>query len=382
LSFKKDVMMIEEGVELQKEEHAIERIDRQRRLFSSFKTDGLSHYLERERKSVVTDRLVTLNGWSNTYHNTYSQMPLQLFHLLVPNQIEAITRSGGYWLQIAGVGIAINPGLGFLERMHKASYHVWDIDHIIVTDGEKASASELEKIYSFNREINGLLQQWELEPHIISYHLHPKAYEQYAVRLRPTSRQEISTVHCLETFSLLPETVELSENVSLDFCTSTPSRSSSLMIRIRRHTEGQELNRIGFLTNSPSHDSQVDFFEDCQTLILGIGKTSFEEESHSLGYEGVIKLIDRENGPKSVILAEQDFSEGDTRLEVLHYIYEQLSTEYPSLLPAEEGMTLHLDTLQVTTPSLQTPTPVSAIKIIRSQGPFSNLSFLDGYGIL
>jgi hypothetical protein len=375
-------MMIEEGVELQKEQHAIERIDRQRRLFSSFKTNGLSHYLERERKSIVTDRLVTLNGWSNTYHNTYSQMPLQLFHLLLPNQVEAITRSGGYWLQIAGTGIAINPGLGFLERMHKAGYHIWDIDHIIVTDGEIASSSEIEKVYSFNKEINSLLQQWELDAHIISYHLHPKAYEQYAARLRPTSRKEISTVHCLETFSLSPETIELSEHVSLDFCTATPLSSSSLMIRIRRHTEGQELNRIGFLTNSATHTSQADFFENCQTLILGIGKSSFEEAGKSLGYEGVINLIDKENAPKTVILAEQDFSEGDTRLEVLHYIYEQLSTEYPSLLPSEEGLTIHLDTLQVTTPSLQTPTPINAIKIIRSQGPFSNLSFLDGYGIL
>jgi len=374
--------MIEEGVELQKEQHAIERIDRQRRLFSTFKTDGLSNYLEREKKSVATDRIVTLNGWSNTYHNTYSHMPLQLLHLLLPNQTETISRSGGYWLQIGGVGVAVNPGTGFLERMHKAGYHVWDIDHIIVTDGEMASSSEIEKIYSFNKEINSLLQQWELDSHIISYYLHPTAYEQYATRLRPTIRKEVSTVHCLETFSQSPETVDLNEFVSFDFCAATPSPSSSLMLRIRRHKENQELNRIGFLTNSPSHESQVDFFTNCQTLILGIGKASFDDPGQSLGYLGVIQLIDREIPPRTVILSEQDFSEGDTRLEALHYIHEQTSTNPSSLLPAEEGLTLHLDTLQVTTPSLQTPTPVHAIKIIRSKGPFSRLTFLDEYGIL
>ena len=382
---------------------SIEAINRQRRQFSATKTAHLSAYLERQRTAVATPRLVVLNGWADRCHQTASdQIPSQLLHHLIKENNASLVRCGGYWVQLGGVGVVINPGRWFLERFHAAGLHIWDIDHVIVTDEKSTSYSDLERLWTFNKEINTLLKEWKLEPHVISYWLHATAFEQNAHIIRPVFRQEQATVHRLGTFHDMSafETVELKDTLSFDYSSTSPTTyaSSPLMIRLRatqpqnRPSEaGPEApmpnDTVGFLSQAPWAEDQNAFLSSCQTLILGIGETSFEEitgQSHpttSLGTAGITNILDNTT-TRLAIISELGMSEGDIRIESLQYLRDELKQPSTVILPAEEGMTIDLETLHMTARGLDTPTPVRSIRAVRSAGPFSHLTFLDELSIL
>jgi hypothetical protein len=293
-------------------------------------------------------------------------------------------------VQLGGLGIVINPGRWFLERFHKAGLHIWDIDHVIITDGKETASFDLERLWTFNREINSLLKEWQLSPHVISYWLHPSAFERRAPAMRPLFRQERSTVHRLETFHDISafETIELNEKIAFDYSSTAPTSGllSPLMIRLRPLQENNR-SSLGFLSQAPWHEAQNAFLSNCQTVVLGIGETSFEEiaslspNTASLGYSGVVKLLENDTS-RLAIIAEQGFSEGDIRIESLKRLREELRLTTTIIIPAEEGATIYLDSLHMTAPGLDTPTPIHSIKTMRSEGSFSRLAFLDEASVL
>jgi hypothetical protein len=369
---------------------SVEAINRQRRHFSAMRTANLSRYLERERSPCATPRLVVLNGWSDTSRPSPSD-PLhpQLLHHLLKENNESIVRCGGYWVQLGGLGIVINPGRWFLERFHRAGLHIWDIDHVIITDGNETASFDLERLWTFNREINSLLKEWQLSPHVISYWLHPSAFERCAPAMRPLFRQERATVHRLETFHDISafETIELNDKIAFDYSSTAPASDilSPLMIRLRPVQENSHAS-LGFLSQAPWQEAQNAFLSSCQTVILGIGETSFEEiaslspNTTSLGYSGVVKILDNET-TRLAIIAEQGFSEGDIRIESLKRLREELCLP-TTVIPAEEGATIYLESLHMTAHGLDTPTPIHSVKTMRSEGSFSRLTFLDEASVL
>jgi hypothetical protein len=387
---------------------SIEAMNRQRRQFSAMKTAHLSTYLERQRTKATSPRLVVLNGWSDRCQpSSVDQIPPQLLHHLLKENNESLVRCGGYWVHLGGVGIVINPGRWFLERFHAAGLHIWDIDHVIVTDGRSTAYSDLERIWTFNKEINTLLKEWQLEPHVISYWLHATAFEQNAHIVRPLFRQEMATVHRLGTFHDISafETVELHDHLSFDYSSTQPTTyaPSPLMVRFRT-TQDEEpspaqaqvfppteqqpnSSTVGFLSQAPWAEAQNAFLSCCQTLILGVGETSFEEitsqsrPASSLGTAGIINILDNPT-TRLAIIAEQGLSEGDIRIESLKYLREELKGPSTTILPAEEGMTIDLQTLHMTARGLDTPTPVQSIRAVRSAGQFSQLTFFDELSIL
>ena len=372
---------------------SIEAINRQRRQFSSMKTTHLSAYLERQRTTASSPQLVVLNGWSDRCRQpSADQIPPQLLHHLLKENSESLVRCGGYWVRLGGVGIVINPGRWFLERFHAAGLHVWDIDHVIITDGKSSAYSDLERLWTFNKEINTMLKEWQLEPHVISYWLHAAAFEQTAHVIRPIFRQEQSTVHRLGTFHDISafETAVLKENLILEYSASSPTAysASPLMIRIRMTQPATPAaSTVGFLSQAPWAEAQNAFLSGCQTLILGIGETSFEEitgqscPAASLGTAGIMSILDNQS-TRLAIISEQGLSEGDVRIESLKFLREKLNLPSTVILPAEEGMTIDLETLHMTARGLETPTPVRSIRAVRSSGPFSQLTFLDELSIL
>lgn len=356
-----------------------EALNRQRRTFSSMRTSNLSTYLERQKQKCVTPALVTLHGWGDVLSNKEHSSILLPYHLLHNNH-DTITRSGGYWLRLGGLGIAINPGKDFLERFHTAGFHIWDIDHVIVTDGNESTSLDVDRIWTFNKKINTLLKEWNLTPHVISYWLHPRSFERYAPLMRPSCREEMACIQRLDTFpDISPfETVDISPKVSLDFCTT----HHQIMLRIRSN---EEQVSCGCLFQAPFEAFQKEFLSECSVLLLGMGTTSFEEISSlepnntALGYAGVFNIT-KAASARLAIISEQGFSDGDIRIEAL----KQLRKEVPALtiLPAEIGATYYLDTLSMIGPGLETATPVDAVRSMRSHGPFSRLTFLDEGSIL
>jgi len=342
---------------------SIEAINRQRRQFSAMKTAHLSAYLERERTLVASPRLVVLNGWSDRCQpSSADQIPHNSSTIYSKKTMSRSCDAGA-----TGCNSVVSASLSIraagLERFHAAGLHIWDIDHVIVTDGRGAAYSDLERIWTFNKEINSLLKEWQLEPHVISYWLHATAFEQNAHIIRPLFRQEKAAVHRLGTFHDISafETVEINDHLAFDYSSTSPTTyaPSPLMVRfrpvlaqtqptprpiqesiahmararwMRRNSKIPASNSfgytLGFLSQAPWAEAQNAFFSGCQTLILGIGETTFEEitsqsrPTASLGTTGIINILDNP-ATRLAIISEQGLSEGDIRIESLKYLREE-----------------------------------------------------------
>lgn len=368
----------------------IEAIDRKRRLFSRMKTDLFSNYLEKKRTSDHAPRLLVLNGWGDLSSSFIVRQPTSELATSAIAQLmtakDMALRTGGYFIQLGGKGIVINPGKDFIDRFHRAGYHLWDIDHVIVTDKDAQSFSDIETLWRLNKEVNSLLFEWKLEPHVIRYWLHPTTFDALSFLLRPIFRQEKGCVSRLETFldSNPIETTELGNELTLSFMRSASDPASPLLIRIET-TVGTPLS-IGCLFHVPYNDSIGSFFHTATHVIVGAGNILFEEVAKmepnikSLGYHGMHELIRQLPVDTVVLVGEMGMLEGDTRLEIIKQLQLDLkkkSGKTYAILPAEEGLTVHLMEKTIVAPGLEEPTPIEGLRVVRSSGLLSRLTFID-----
>lgn len=368
----------------------IEAIDRKRRLFSRMKTALFSSYLEKKRTEEKISRLLVLNGWGDLSNalivrDPNSQLATSSIGYLMTAK-DMPLRTGGYFLQVDGKGIAINPGKDFIERFHRAGYHIWDIDHVIVTDKDPKAFSDIETLWRLNKEVNSLLFEWKLEPHVIRYWLHPTAFDTLSFLLRPIFRQEKGCVNRLETFqdNTSLEMTELSHQMNLWFMRSMSDPSSSLLIRIES-AHSTPLS-IGFLFHTLYNENIASFFHSATHLVIGAGNILFEEVAkmepnpNSLGYFGALELIRQLPKETVIVISEMGMLEGDTRLEILKQLeldLEKKSKTSYAILPAEEGLTLHLHERTIVAPGLEEITPIQGLRVVRSSGLFSRLTYID-----
>ncbi|KAM9977961.1 hypothetical protein ACTFIY_004558 [Dictyostelium cf. discoideum] len=192
---------------------------------------------------------------------------------------ESIEKSGGFWISLGENGVVVNPGDHFLERFHKEELHIWDINHIIITEGNENASSELLTIWEFNKEINHMLSAWGMEPHIIHYWLHPDAFDRYGASIRPIYRQEQNSIHRLDLFqnSDSHETVTLSTELQLLYMANQQKRA-----------------RMPF---TPWDALFTPLLQDAQIVVIGVGEIDFESittlsyKEKTLGYAGALDLI-------------------------------------------------------------------------------------------
>ena len=411
----------------------IDAIDHQRRLFSGLRTDLFAQYLERDRKSPHhSPKLVAMNGWGDSLRlitpgSAKPKLSKQAIQKLFRGD-DSIERWGGYWTFLGGKGIAINPGNHFLQRFHESELHIWDIDHVIITDGNRASSVDLERLWTLNKEINALLRDWGLEPHVIHYWLHPQAFERYATKMRPHFRQEQGTLHRLDIFydGHPHEKVELSHGLDLLYMSpnhpkdgkkepiSGISSSFETPYAIRLEEKGpsgaSSDKAYGFLLNTPWNESLIPFMEGIDVAVLGVGELSFEEiaklssDEKGLGYSGALQAVStlsahaatRSEGKKAVplfLFAEYGMEEGDFRIECIKQLKSDAWKKLPNsgtvsknslrVIPAEETLTLSLDTLTLlSAPGLDEPIHVDDLAVFRSQGPFSRLTYINKSNVL
>ena len=352
---------------------SIEAINRQRRSFQNWKTTALSSYLEYKKSNVEEDRLIVFNGIEKGLQwNLLGNCQL-LPHLLVDESI-IHTRNGGYWASLQGSSFVINPGKSFLERFSNHGRHLWDINNVIITDSSQASSFDLMRIYSLNKEVNALLRQWNLPPHVIRYFLHRDAYTKFSHLLQPTCREERSFVEMLTTFgdNHSCESLRFGENLVMEYATSCPSGSSIML----RFCTSQQAPTLGFVAQTYQQKHSA-FLESCQTLLIGAGKIDLQ----GLTQEGLLGLLKGVQSPLT-LLSEIDFSEGDMRIEALKALREELVPSKMTLLPCEVGVTVNLSTQTMLAPGLANPTLVTHVKTARSQGTFSPLQYLESSFVL
>ncbi len=389
----------------------LDAIDQQRRIFSKLKGDLLSQYLEKERKPKERKaRLISMNGWGDQSKRIelYHQAPHSQKHVeKIFHSDESIEKSGGFWISLGENGVVVNPGDHFLERFHKEELHIWDINHIIITEGNENASSELLTIWEFNKEINHMLSAWGMEPHIIHYWLHPDAFDRYGASIRPIYRQEQNSIHRLDLFqnSDSHETVTLSTELQLLYM-ANQQKKSSYAIRLEGKRSAIYDHAVALFLQTPWDALFTPLLQDAQIVVIGVGEIDFESittlsyKEKTLGYAGALDLIASiystpQKSPQAILFSEYRMREGDFRIEAIKQlkvdairkIYEKqavhISESNLCIIPSEESLSIDLDDFILEkAPGLGAPTSLSQIFALRLKGPFSKLQYLPKDSVL
>ena len=330
----------------------------------------------------------SFNGWGSAVHVLFDPTEhasnAQRLHALMTQDL-VDSRMGGYFLQWDGKGIAINPGKQFLERFFTKGHHIREIDYVIVTAKESTAWADLETISTMNKEINALLEEYEKEPHFISYFLHPMVFAT-AVRLfRPSCREEANAVKSLESFSAL-EHISLHSSIDLFYTASL--KKDSLLLRFELAMYEQEKIVFGYLSQVPWKECYAEFFATCQYLILGLGgggggKSNFQDREklaqpkHTLGYFGAYSALQALDSVRVAFLSEYGAGFGDIRLEFVKKMRSELEAvgKNCALFPIEQDVELDLASFSVRLHG--EIVPVEAVRVVRLQEPFCPLVFVS-----
>ncbi len=381
-------------------DHSIEdRIQR----FQNSQRDWVIEYREKARKNRVLqeDFLVILNGWDtpSSLSDRYSSYETALPKLLEFQQLKKTT--GGFYLRWANKGIAVNPGKGFLEKLHKQSLSLYDIDYVIVTKENPECYTDLQAIYSLNYQLN----QGEADLHIINYYLNQKAHQNTARFLKPNFKQERNTIHCLDLFQDSPdvEKTSINEDINLYYFPawskglketgkSDPySASYGICFELKTQKAGrhnQEAIRIGYVSGAPWSPLLASRLGKCDLLLAGIEQTASQDWSKqqynadTLGYYGSYTLLE-EITPKFLVCMEFNGNEGDNRVEIIRKMrreYAQNSAKqgYNSvILPGDTGLYINLDNFKVRCSFSNTYIEPQNVRIVKMRDAFSCLQYVS-----
>jgi tetratricopeptide (TPR) repeat protein len=368
--------------------------------FQNTQANWIKKYLDQvhSRQLPEDDCLYYLNGWS-IETDSWDQG-------FLAEQSRQTT--GGIYVRWKGKGIVINPGQGFLQHFHKQGLHIRDIDFVIVTDDNSKNYAEAKDIYDLTYQLNKISSDLQ----IIQYYFSQKAFQDLSRILKPHFKQERHILHSLELFLDSPdvEKIDLAEGIILNYFrtgsrhplgSSLPKEdkispsSSGLGIRLdlkapSNSTSEDSSVKLGYLCAYAAWNPLLaHYLGHCNLVVTGFGNTTpqdFNRLSYHpefLGYYGNLTLLEETN-PTLFLIGEFGGREGDIRLEAIKKIKQDHSaraakTSRPlaAILPADVGLCLNLNALQVKCSITQTWVNPHHIKVIKTIDAFGSLKYLS-----
>lgn len=358
--------------------------------FDQKKIELVGNYLKQSQKSPKEDKFLKFFTDARctqmeSYENILSTESTEDFYCSA-------------YLRWDNQGIVINPKGAFLKNFHEQGYHLSDIDYIIVTAESPEVSSEVKKIHRFNTFLN----TYSSDIHVIHYYLNHYSHQELSRFLKPYYKQEKNTVQLLELFRDSPEVekITLNDAIHLHYFPITKKDgfapyqerdllSSSLGLRLElKNSVTHESTLIGFLSSciwSPLLAHHVGL---CDVLIASFGNTTLEDlekrkyNDHCLGYYGIYSLVE-EIQPKLMFCMEFSARHGDLRLELMQKLRHDLEkaqgqvlSHTTAILPADEGLHLNLEELNIRCSLTNQWIDPNHTKIIKSSANFGSLKYL------
>ena len=264
---------------------------------------------------------------------------------------------GGFFFRWQGMGVAVDPGIGFMTLMHEHSIFIDDIDVVIVTHAHIDHNADVRGLASLLYEYNKGRERWiklysallpdetSLEIHSIHWILDSTTYSQVKDDIKDQK------VTLLKRACDTREHIKLSDYISIEpFYTEhvvdDMFGKDSYGIKCKFQNETGEY-LWGYTSDTKYFTELVSFLSDCNVLIMNISDIyekdveGIKSKSNHLGFDGCIKLINGMNTSLALI-SEFTCMNGDYRFEIVKGLKNQVSRGDVRVLPAEVGLCISL----------------------------------------
>lgn len=333
----------------------------------------LSTYRNVKEYRKINNTLICLKGFSSTTPTIYSAT------------FKNACTGGGIYLNIGGYGIVIDPGIGFVDSMHKQGIFIEDINAVIITHNHLDHNADLNTISALQYDLNSYYSKTVLFYNSFFHRVTCKNH-QIAWLLDESTKNNVGKN--IGECNLLSEYIkekELNNKVKLSVIKTQHIKNESSTYGIKLKIENEEKDIvIGYTSDTKYFEKLSEYYNDVDILIFNIsdiyekdvqGKKS--KNSH-LGYDGSVNLLKNTKcSPRLAIASEFCCSNGDYRTRVARKIVEQVAKQRnTNLLPGEIGLKVDLDNLEIYCTHCKCAVPAKMISVVTPEREFGEIQYI------
>ena len=347
-----------------------------------FSEDSQFYYYQEYKKHMcahrqIDDCFMCLKGFS-------SSTPL-----INSVAFDSNSMGGGFYFRYNGLGIAVDPGIGFTTLMHKHNIFIDDIDVVIVTHNHIDHNCDVSAISSllhdFNRNLvnrsktyTDFLGYPAVKAHTIDWFLDDTTLK--------NNRELLDQEHVHQLSELTADAYIFSNTIPVDLTISavhTKHINGSLDSYGLRFSFGTPENTYvwGYTSDTAYFEELDTFFADCDVLLLNISDIYVTDMVHSklkrshLGFTGCEKLITSVR-PKLALISEFCCTNGDYRFEIIRALRERTNEADTVILPAEIGCKVSISGKDIACTLCQKSDSLNSIKVIHPKHEYEKIQYV------
>lgn len=347
-----------------------------------FSEDSQFHYYQEYKKHMCAHRqidncFICLKGFS-------SSTPL-----VNSVAFDSNSMGGGFYFRYNGLGIAIDPGIGFTTLMHKHNIFIDDIDVVVVTHSHIDHNCDVVALSSLLHDFNrNRISQTKVYSDYLGYTApmnHTIEWFLDDATLKNNS-EILDQDHVHRLSELVEDAYSFSDTTSVDLTLSavhTKHIKGSLDSYGLRISFGAAEDTFiwGYTSDTAYFEGLNTFFSESDVLLLNISDIYVTDVVHSklkrshLGFTGCEKLISAIQ-PKLALISEFCCTNGDYRFEIIRALRERTHGVNSIILPAEIGCKVSISAEAIACTLCQKSDSISSVKVIHPKHEYEKIQYV------
>lgn len=294
---------------------------------------------------------------------------------------------GGLYLNYKGLGIVIDPGIGFVNSMHKNGIYINNINVVIITHDHldhnadaKVISSLLYDLNNYNQRKSKIVKEvFELgnaKEHTITWIVD----EGTKVALE----KNVNNIKSLGDFvGRKKQIVEGNKDIKMSAIRTKHIKDSDESFGIQLFMNYETLLTVGYTSDTAFFPELPLFYSKSDILIFNVSdiykkdvKGIQDKHSH-LGYNGSIKLL-KEVKPKLAVASEFCCTNGDFRMAFMNTLSEELSDK-SNIILGEIGLNIAIPLMEIECSFCKKMAELKSIKIVAPRKEYGKIQYACGH---
>ncbi len=319
----------------------------------------------------LKNRLLCLKGFSSSTPTIHS----------IAFDSECV--GGGLYLNYKGIGIVIDPGIGFVNSMHKNGIYINNIHIVIITHDHldhnadaKVISSLLYDLNNYNQRKNKIVKEvFEVEKtkeHTITWIVDDGT--------KASLEKNVNDIKSLGDFiGRKRQIVEGNKDIKMLAIRTKHIKDCNETYGIQLCLNYETQMIIGYTSDTAFFPELASFYSKSDILIFNVSdiyrkdvKGIQDKHSH-LGYNGSIKLL-KEAKPKLAIASEFCCTNGDFRMAFMNTLSEELM-EQNTIILGEVGLNISIPQIEVECSFCKKMSKIADTKILAPRWEYGKIHY-------
>lgn len=320
----------------------------------------------------LKNRLLCLKGFSSSTPTIYS----------IAFNTECT--GGGLYLNYQGLGIVIDPGIGFVNSMHKNGIYINNIDIVIITHDHldhnadaNVIASLLYDLNNYNKRKSKIVKEvFELEKireHTIIWIVDKQT--------KVSLKRNVNNIKLLGDFvGRKRQIIKGNKDIRMMAIRTKHIKDSNESFGIQLYMNYGKVLTVGYTSDTAFFSELASFFNKSDILIFNVSdiykkdvKGIQDKHSH-LGYNGSIKLL-KQAKPKLAIASEFCCTNGDFRMAFVNTLSEELVGS-SNIIVGEIGLNISISEMEIECSFCRKMAKLSSVRMVAPKKEYGKIQYV------